>query len=436
MAEQFITRNQAVFEVLQLIVAREYDGTDLYLSLKSASAIGAVPLVSPTTARPDYGLLVQPRFPWAGIGPMLGQMGWRIVPTPLRMPLLKRSERRVPIWVLSSMILLRLRALLESLDRRFEVISQNLQAPKGLVRWTEYATKQLPSARFLSVPCSFPDLREDRHLKGAIRFCLEAQLCALETQKEQGAFVHQLIELANQLLVLVRTVPIYLPSSTTLNAWLQRPMRVEKFTAGLEAVGWTVDERGLAGASDLQGIPWTMPMDCFFEAWVETIFAVVAKRTGGRVKTARNRETVHAISWDPSFTGSQKSLIPDLLIEWPDLTLIVDAKYKRHWEELQQLPWASLENELRDQHRNDLLQVLAYANLARTSSILACLVYPCSPENWNSLRGRQRLIHKAEILIGTRVLRLWLTAVPMASSLDQIAALITAELQTELATEI
>jgi 5-methylcytosine-specific restriction endonuclease McrBC regulatory subunit McrC len=61
-------------------------------------------------------------------------------------------------------------------------------------------------------------------------------------------------------------------------------------------------------------------------------------------------------------------MLPDIWLEWESATLIVDAKYKRHWEELQQRSWMNVEEELREQYRNDLLQVLAYANLARANS--------------------------------------------------------------------
>ena len=119
--------------------------------------------------------------------------------------------------------------------------------------------------------------------------------------------------------------------------------------------------------SDLEGIPWTMPMDEFFEAWVEPAFRAVAQRTGAQVSVGRKRETVRPLNWDPPYQGSQKSLVPDIWLVWDNLTLIIDAKYKRHWEELQRHSWSNVEGKLREQHRDDLLQVLAYANLARTS---------------------------------------------------------------------
>ena len=99
------------------------------------------------------------------------------------------------------------------------------------------------------------------------------------------------------------------------------------------------------------------------------------------------------------------------------------------WEEIQQRPWMNLEEALREQHRNDLLQVLAYANLAQTPKAIACLAYPCSPASWNSMRERGRLIHRAELTMATRSVQLWLTALPMAADVERIAAGLVDEVQ-------
>jgi 5-methylcytosine-specific restriction endonuclease McrBC regulatory subunit McrC len=210
-------------------------------------------------------------------------------------------------------------------------------------------------------------------------------------------------------------------------------MRAEQFLNGLQAIEWTMEERGLGGVSDLEGLPWAMPMDKFFEAWVETVLRIVVQRTGGQMKVGRNRETTHAIDWEPSYIGSQKSLVPDIWIEWDSATLIVDAKYKRHWEELQQHSWWKAEEDLREQHRNDLLQVLAYANLARTPQTIVCLIYPCSAEKWDSLRERGRLIHRAKLAAGSRAVHIWLTAIPMATSVERIAVPLADDIRSAIA---
>jgi len=428
--EQFETQNRSLFSLMDVRLARLYDGSDVYVTLDAGNVVGAIPLFSPTSGMLDYGLVIQPRFPWPGIGPMLAEMGWRIAPTPLRLPLLRRSERKIPPWVISCMVLARLKALLDSLCRRFELVDENRSAPRGTVRWSQYATQYLARGQFLSVPCTFPDLRDDRLLVGAIRYSLEKQRSALESQRENGGFVHQLIALCNELLRWVQHNPPFLPSPNTMASWLQRPLRIQHFRDGLQAIEWTIEDRGLAGVSDLEGIPWRMPMEQFFEAWVETVFRSVAREIGADLRVGRRRETVHPIDWEPSYLGSQKALIPDIWLNWGSATLIVDAKYKRHWDELEDNAWGSVEDMVREQHRSDLFQVLAYANLARTARVIVCLAYPCTPNTWERMIRRKRVLHKAEINTGSRSIALWLTAIPMATAVDKISAPLLTELRS------
>ena len=58
LADQFITQNAPLFQLLQVSIQRDYDGRDVLLHIDSGSAIGAVPLVSPLTGRQDFGLVV------------------------------------------------------------------------------------------------------------------------------------------------------------------------------------------------------------------------------------------------------------------------------------------------------------------------------------------------------------------------------------------
>jgi hypothetical protein len=176
-------------------------------------------------------------------------------------------------------------------------------------------------------------------LKSAIRFTLEKQLHSLDTQRTHGSFVHRLIAFCETLLLKVRNAPSRRPASLEMVSWLRSPLNAEFFREGMQAIDWTIEDRGLAGMSDLEGVPWSMPMDQFFEAWVETVFRTVALRTGGILRAGRRRETVAPISWEPSFLGSQKSLVPDLILESENCTLIIDAKYKRHWEEMGHRRW-------------------------------------------------------------------------------------------------
>ena len=131
--------------------------------------------------------------------------------------------------MLSSMILTRLKVLLDALVWRFEMATEDCSAPRGRVDWARYATRAMPQAQFLAIPCSFPELRADRLLKGAIRYTLEQQIRGLETQKGVGGFVHRLIEFAESLYQRARSVPLYVPTGTTLDAGSNGPCEARVF---------------------------------------------------------------------------------------------------------------------------------------------------------------------------------------------------------------
>lgn len=129
LAQQFIRQNQGILKDFGISVNLTYDGNTIDLVFEANTKVGALPLLSPTTGRPDYGLVIKPRFDWPGLGPMLAMMGWRVIPTPLNLPLLPRSERKIPPWVLSTIVLFRLKALLDNLNRQFALAEAELLAP-------------------------------------------------------------------------------------------------------------------------------------------------------------------------------------------------------------------------------------------------------------------------------------------------------------------
>lgn len=422
LARQFIEQNKGVLASFDIEAFQDYDGTNVSLMLRSGLKVGALPLISPTSSRPDYGLVIKPRFDWTGIGSMLSQMGWRVVPTLLKLPLLPGTERRVPPWVLSSVILVRIRQLLDQMDRRFELVHNLLPAPKGTVDWTAYATEQMPIAHFLDIPCQYPDLRDDSRLLGVIHYTLRRQMASLLTQRNLAGVVIALIDLCSSLLHRVAHIPPHRPTPSMLHSWFTGRFHLDTFREGIQAIEWTVDDRGLAGIAELQGLPWVLPMDEFFEAWIETLAHRLSRWIGGTLKVGRLRETLAPIQWDNSFASTQKYLLPDIMLELDDATVIIDAKYKRHWEELRTSNWSAIQKEIQEQHRNDLMQILAYSTLASANRVIACLVYPCQTATYESMCQRNQHAFHATLPVAGRQVEIILTAVPMNDHVDEVVA--------------
>jgi len=162
-------------------------------------------------------------------------------------------------------------------------------------------------------------------------------------------------------------------------------------------------------------------MEEFFKAWLETVMAKAAHSLGGVLHVGRRRETIVPLSWSPTYHGLQRSLVPDLILETGTETIIIDAKYKRHWEELQATEWWRLDEQGQAQQRNDLLQVLAYSTVKNSARIVSCLVYPCSLSTWKSLQTRGRAYYHARVPMAERHVEVILTALPMSANRAEAA---------------
>src|SRR4029077_1091799 len=122
LAHQFIERNANTFGQFSIEARVDFDGRRGFVVFRSGAQIGAFPLVSPISGRAEVTLIVRPRFGWVGLGRALGTSGFKIIPQVLSLPLLPKTEREIPDWVLSATILPRLKALLAQLLRRFEMV--------------------------------------------------------------------------------------------------------------------------------------------------------------------------------------------------------------------------------------------------------------------------------------------------------------------------
>lgn len=394
------------------------------LLVQTSARIGALPLLSPVTGRVDFGLIVEPRFQWSSAGDMLAGMGFRVVPDLLPLPELPQSERRVPPWVLSTVVLARVTRLLEVIQRRFVISEGDRPAPQGAVLWDQYATRRIAHGQALRVPCRYPELRDDEELRSAIHWVVRHHRDALLGQTAAGIVVHQLLGVCDSMLAKLRGSAPRIPMGNMRSNIQRQAIASRVFREGLQAIDWTVDDRGLAGLSDLSGLAWRMDMEVFFEAWVETVADHAAMRAGGRLTVGRRDQTRVPLDWKPPSLGSQRSLVPDIVIVRDDVVVVVDAKYKRHADEIERFGWRDVDVNVREHHREDILQALAYSTLFDAPRIVACLAYPASTATWASLNERGRTMSRARVRSGSRNVEMALLAIPLSGKTAEPAALL------------
>jgi McrBC 5-methylcytosine restriction system component len=413
-ADSFVRANRSSLDALDVQPAFTSDRDEIGLVLRPGGTIGAVPLRAPTTQKVVGGLVVEPRFGWNGIGSLLTSIGWSASPELLRYPLVPGSAREIPPWVLAGPMIQRIASLLKEVTRGFRIHEEVRQMPRGQILWRQYSSRQMTRGMFHQLPCRFPELGPDQLLRAYLRWGLEQIHVSLATYARTDMIARRLAESSQTMLEMLRDIPARTPTRQALELLSFGPgLPSLTLQEGLQALGWIVDERGLAGLAETDGLSWRLSMHEVFERWVEYIVRQWTREFGGTVTTARNGDSRFPILWTRGSTRSLKDLAPDIVVESGDTVYVVDAKYKSHFEELDDRRWRELGDELRSEHRHDMHQILAYAALFDAPRIVALLVYPMYPNSWESTRQRGRGIARALLPTPTRQIELGLIGVPI-----------------------
>ncbi len=324
--------------------------------LHPGNRIGAVPLLSPSTRRVVAGLMVEPRFQWAALGAVYQGIGFEVEPDIGGAPLVPGSAREVPPWLLAAPVLRRIEALLVHQKRAFIERKEERMAPRGRIEWRQWSTTNVPSGKWASFPCHFPDPASDPELAAAVRWTLH------RLREELGAVSdalvgRRLVEKTLDLDVLVGSGPSLPPRSGQFSGESAFIMEA------VEAMGWVADERGLGGSRALDGLAWDVNVDEIWEAWVAAFFCDLAPTLGLR---SQQRGSMRRLNWQ-----------------------------------------GGLGETTRDAHRADLHQALAYASLVPNDTVDTVLVYPQLGEDRH---GRQLAV--STLGQGRRQIRLILGGLP------------------------
>lgn len=155
-----------------------------------------------------------------------------------------------------------------------------------------------------------------------------------------------------------------------------------------------------------------MTMHEVFERWVEVLARAWARGFGGAVTCARDESTTVPLAWERRQLSSLTSLRPDVVVRAPGDIFVIDAKYKPHLEELDAQRWRELAADIREQHRHDVHQALAYAAVLDAERITSVLVYPVQAGLWQYLYAQGTHISRAAVTAGGRDVTIALAAVP------------------------
>jgi hypothetical protein len=369
---------------------------DLRVLLRPGSRIGAIPLLSPATRKVAAGLLVEPRFRWPALGAVFNAIGFSVEPELGGAALVPGSAREVPPWLLAGPVIERIATMLHHRRRGFVERQETRTSLRGRVDWTAWASRQVPGGAWTTFPCRYTEPDDDPDLIASVRWTL----ARLEEDLATVAWsppARRLLRRAGELHAEIGPGLSRRPSSWNLSGVS------EWVAAALEAMTWVVEERGLGGARNLDGLAWDLSIDAVWEAWIAAFSAELGRSLG--MTASPFQAARRPLCW----TGpahSMGSLAPDVELRGADRVIWVDAKYKAHLDQVARRGWGGLSDDVRAEHRADLHQALAYAALADAPLVDTLLLYP------RILEENRSAPTVATVTTGRRRVRLILASVP------------------------
>jgi hypothetical protein len=414
LAESFVRFNQSRLDLFGCTAKTVIsEARQVSVRIKTGICIGALPLKAPNTGKLDLGLCITPKSGWSGLGDLLSDSQALITPQLPRIGVLPKSDSQTPTWVISAIVLKRLELFVLTLPKTFNSVLTQSAQPSGSIVWDRYIQQSLSVGRPDRLIIKQSVFQYTSHILSLLHATASQHIQALN---KHGRRFERLLRRFEKIRQLSHSAPQSWASLDAISSHAHEEIALE----AIDAMRWTRDNTGLGGIQAQKGLAWKLDMEQTFEAWVATVVTEVGCMCGGRPKIGALQQTLKPIVWQQS-ARTQNSLIPDVELETHQATLIVDAKYKEHWNAFH-IGWHSCGTDVKENHRKDLLQILAYAATHAYHRKICILAYPCSKTEWEERIKSDQLFLKADIAPGNQTgVELVLTAIPFGVSAQILA---------------
>lgn len=369
--QKFIDFNGDLFDFLGVVPQIEGSGKDVSLSFRSDRFIGVIPLRSPDNGKQIGDFVVRPRYTSATdqfleYVEIVNLLESEIAPEfKHSIPLLSHNYLKPPVYLEALKFVKLLEEAVRINWRKFQTTTKLYRYPKSQVNWKKYVEKEFDPNKRLLFPCHdniLSKLHSEFFELKYVYSIAKSEINSVRTPQHikyqfQDVFAHLddfLYEFAEK-------------STNELHIHYSDPVIIKK----LKNQG----NKFLKG--NLEEITaWRIDFSLLFERYVQYLFGQISLEIGA---TQLNNYKIRQYSgvkppWSLSY------LEPDVILMKNKLEIIVDAKYKSHLFNLK-----STTEELKEEHRKDLHQLLAYTTFTRSENKIGILCYPYSQQYLSEL---------------------------------------------------
>ena len=359
--QKFTIYNSELFNFLG--VQPLISGTDqnTSLSFRTSNFIGSIPLRSSDTGKQIGDLVVVPRFSgqnrYEDYIEILNLLDSQISPDVIdSLPLVSGRNFRPPLYLEAIKYITLLEQLIKKSWRKFDNIEKDLQNPSGQVNWNKYALNEAKVENRVKYPTRVNVLNQFHNEYSEIRYVFD--LCKKELDSPNTPFKIK-STIKPRLISLEEKLYHHKPKNTNqiTISYSDSPLVKE-----CKRVANKILNKDLFSST-----AWRVDFSEVFERFIQHIFKEISKEIGGKLfeNYRFQSKTTKRFAWQLRY------LEPDAIYQKENITIFIDAKYKSNmYNKFDQ------SIKLKEDHRHDLHQILAYSSFEKLSSKNSFICYP------------------------------------------------------------
>lgn len=359
--QKFIDYNSEQFKFIG--VQPYIIGTDQNVSLtfRSSSFIGSVPLRASDTGKQIGDFVVTPRFTgrdrFQDYIEILNLIGSEISPEVIdSIPLASGKNFRPPLYLEAVKFIASLEKLTMKSWRKFDNIEKVSHQPTGQINWKKYINSEYKVEKRLEFHVRTNVLNEFHREYAEIRYVFDICKSELLSANTPPRIKNML---RNKLSYLEERLYLHKPRTTNKVAI--------RFSDSPTVVECKEQANKILNFNLVDSTAWRVDFSDVFEKFIQHIFRETSKEIGGQLYSnfKFHSKTSKHYSWE------LKHIEPDAVFQKDNILMFIDAKYK-----------SNLYNKfgnsevLKEDHRHDLHQIMAYSSFSKTDFKYGFLCYP------------------------------------------------------------
>ncbi len=359
--QKFLLLNKKMFSFIGIALEMNGTGSDLSIKFESSGYIGAIPVKMPYDGIAHKDFQVIPRFDNSGhvfsdLTQLLSRLEYAISPEysdgeELSLPL----QLRPPMYYEAAKFI----ELFEKAQKhnwvKFEVVGKKHRFPKSNTDWSKHAKYSSDPIKALVFPSSDSILSVNHSEWQELIYVFDVAKSIILQQNVPESIRYKY---RNKILSLEKnnsSVKALMTDAVSIHASDPPAIKDAKRQAN------TLLQKGNTSC-----VAWRIDMAKLFERYVQHIIAESLKGLDGTViSNSKIYGRGQIAQW------GLKYLEPDMIIRCKTNTYMADAKYKSHY-----YAYGQNSEILKETHRSDLHQLLAYCSFSPEKNKTGILFYP------------------------------------------------------------